>query len=293
MAGSECLKCCRNILEKKKYNHLELQPRMVKKRRRFGSRFSLWLILLITILISIVFLSRQDKFLIDQILVSGNEVLEADLIKKTVSEKLDGYYLGLIPKNNILFYPRRELEKDLRESFKRLLVAQVRLDGARNLAAVLKERKIAYLSCQTESQKGKVCYFTDEDGYAFETAPDFGSRLYFEFNGPPLSAKDFKKALLFKAAIESVLEKNALGQKPISLEILEAGDYDLRFDNWHILFNKNQDEATLSRNLDLALNSGSLKESVESKKLDLDYIDLRFNKKVYYKFKKKVVEASW
>ncbi len=89
-----------------------------------------------------------------------------------------------------------------------------------------------------------------------------------------LDKQDFKKVNLLRGGIDE------LGLNLISFKIGEEGDYTFYIKGGgKIFFNKNQDYATVLDNLDSAL-SGIL--SLNKK---INYIDLRFGNKVFYKFK--------
>src|SRR3989344_7224422 len=99
-------------------------PRLLelKKKKKKAIRFKALIFIssLAVVLVFLFLIARSPKININAIEVSGNEIIESQQIKKVAEEKIGGYYLWFLPKANFIFYPRKGIEKELMESFKRL-----------------------------------------------------------------------------------------------------------------------------------------------------------------------------
>ena len=145
----------------------------------------------------------------------------------------------------------------------------------------------------------KNCYFVDSDGVIFMVAPDFSGLVYFEFNGPSsgVAFRESSKSefplgyyLLPKGELEHVIAfkdyLNGLGIKSERAHVLENGDINLVLLNGvKIFWNRAQIAQTLLKNLDAAFGANIFsKNDLIRENSSLEYLDLRFDRKVYYRF---------
>jgi len=274
------------------------------KRRKFGKRTIVFFICLILLFIGSIFVSRIDKILINEINISGNQIIDTKEVKDFVNLKLSGNYFFFFPKRNIFLYPKKTLEYDIEQRFKRILSMSLDLKDARVLYINLTERSGSYLWCgekpEAEDQKTVgTCYFLDDEGYIFDNAPYFSGNVYFKFYGTPQSQKDtplgghfldkdkFEKINEFKQSILS------LGLNPEYFYNNSLGDYEFVLQKKsssglapQIIFKQDADYEKLSGDLASALITEPLATDIKTKYNMLQYIDLRFENKAYYKFNK-------
>ncbi len=247
--------------------------------------------------------SGNEKVTISKIEIFGNEVVNEKVVREIVQKEMIGKYGWLFHKNNIFIYPRGDIEKKLFELNKRIKEVNVYRDSLTAIAVEISERKPAYLYCtiapqgstfpvtplRSASPQGQTfsrdCFFLDKTGYIFAEAPQFSGNVFFEFYADrefankPLGnllfeEKEFDRIIVFKEKTEK------LGFKAVALVEKEEGDYDLFFeDGAKIMFNKKQNLAEVLENLDSSI------ETIQASTKPLEYIDLRFGNKVFYKFK--------
>ncbi len=247
------------------------------------------------------YVSRLERFRITEIKVVGNEALSADKITEAVNQRILANYFFLFPKNNFLIYPKREIRKDLLVDFMRIREAKVYREGRNTLVVEVKERKANYLACalRDESEvpsENTHCYFIDDKAYVFSEAPQFSGSVYFKFfrilrEGEQFlgenffSEEEFNRLIQFK---DSVAKINLL---PTSLFIGADGHNDLFVQSGKsdvpakIIFNSGADYLKLFDNLSSALVTEPFLSAFKNKAKDLLYIDLRYENKVYYKFR--------
>lgn len=103
------------------------------------------------------------------VIVEGNDELNGDEVRNTIQAKLDGKYLGFLPKDNYLFISPRRTGNLVAELFKKIKTVEVEKIFPNQVIIRLQERKSLLVWCSNES-----CYLVDEQGMAYQAA-DFGS----------------------------------------------------------------------------------------------------------------------
>jgi hypothetical protein len=134
----------------------------------------------------------------------------------------------------------------------------------------------------------------DENGYIFDQAPYFSGGIYFKFygltsginpSGSYFSEQYFNQLIYFKNILVE------FGLKPTSLYITPDQNVEVFLDNGissnnepEIIFKQSGDYENIAENLKAALTTEPLQTQFKNKYATLQYIDLRFSNKVYYKF---------
>mgnify|MGYP001604120421 FL=1 len=188
-------------------------------------------------------------------------------------------------KTNILFYPKGAIIQTLAAQYLRLGEINLSIKNNRTLVVAVIEREPLYTWCQTDD-----CYFLDADGYVFDKAPYFSGNVYFKFYGAlesgPLGAYFAKDYFKNFTAIKNTL--TALELEPIALELKAQGDAEFVLAGTatpKILFRADADPENIAGNLRAALQTEPLKTRVVKEYSKLEYLDLRFENKVYSKFR--------
>ncbi len=243
------------------------------------------------------------KLRVAEISIGGLSSLNQEDLKEEISGVLNGKFYGIFPYDNILMVPREKITFTLLEKFPLLKSVSVTREFPQSLSVIAEERKAEALCCPgyfsttttavlsessfvplggtTEDRGG--CAFVDASGFIFQPAPLFSGTIFLKFfderDNPPgigkemLTEAEFKKLIALK---EKLSGKNLAAHK-IILENEEI--YEIHLDEgWYILINsKNEAEQSFS-NLELVLDA-----TIKEKRPELDYVDLRFGKKVLFK----------
>jgi len=286
----------RNVLSSPRLSEL-------KKRRRRAILNKLFLIFLgfLAIFILLSYISKNQNLNINDIQIVGNKVLETETLKQLAANDLNGKYLWLFPKTNVLLYPRNTIKNDLQKKFKRLKEVNLSIKNRRTLEITVLERTALYMWCNAPTpdlniENTQKCYFLDTNGYVFDEAPYFSGEVYFKFYGSagldpanPLgsyfSKQNFQQLISFKNTLSDI------GLKPTIFNIADNGDLEIflskdtiSINNPKIILKINADFKNIIENLETALNTEPLKSKFKNKYSSLEYIDLRFGNKVYAKF---------
>lgn len=252
------------------------------------SVFAVFILSVVLVLLS--WGSRHEKFLIKNVKIEGNETVSAEEISKIVEKNISGKYLFLFPKNNVLIYSGGAISKEILNNLKKVNSVETKIGDRKELLVKVAERKPAYVWCPQDdvgedTAPKSQCYFLDEHGFSFSEAPRFSGPVFFEIyaggvsdtavGGYPFENSLFRKLTLFK---------NALAEISLpATRLIQMKDGDFKFelkDGGTILINEKTDINISLRNLLSAKKA--LDESGKATS-SLEYIDLRFGNKVFYK----------
>ncbi len=256
--------------------------------------------LVVCTILGAAYFSSDRHLTINTVVVVGNRAIGRDEIVDVVLRDMNGSYLRMFNKANGLIYPKSRIYKDLIATFPRIGYLTIARQGLNTLKITIAERAGTYLYCGEEipishSEVGENCYFVNVDGYIFDHAPYISGDIYFRYyallesgKSSPLGHQlmpkdDFHELTKF---IEGL---SALGFKSKELSIKANGECDLYLlgtmeSDARIMFQKDDDLATILDNLTLALGKPEFANQVQDKYTNLLYIDLRFKNKVLYKF---------
>ncbi len=260
-----------------------------KKKRKKLLKFSLFLALLVTSVWSLGYLSRQPDFLISEVVVTGKDIVDrSDMVEK-VTTLLDGYYFWLIPRANILVYPRSEIKSILTENFKRLKDVELDVE-AESLVISVEERLPRALYCPNALESdGTNCFFLDSEALIFARAPAFSGPSYFIFGTENFITEPIGESLVlpeeFRALSDFIDRLVDLDIRAKALEIADDGYTLLTDKGVRILWRKEFSLENIYTNLSAFLSE----ESIRSQKDFLDkirYLDLRVEDKVFYRFRR-------
>jgi hypothetical protein len=301
----------------------------LKKHRQKTAinKILLFLFGLVVIFIVSIYISRLNALNINNIEVTGNQIVDTNAIKNIVKQQISGKYFFFFPKTNIFFYPENNIKNALQDKFKILEDINLSVKNNHTLEISLSERKGTYIWCGStpptspdvepqnvsgDSTSGD-CYFIDESGYIFDQAPYFSGEIYFKFYGVPevqrletsggstsgdlSTAGDFDPSGLYFARqnfSQLISFKDILvsfGLKPVSMYITTDGNVEVFLSSANsstvgpdIIFKLNSDYQNVAENLEAALTTDPLQTEFKNNYSLLQYIDLRFSNKVYYKF---------
>lgn len=259
-------------------------PRERPRRRRFSfSKKSIFTVVgavvFSAVIAGAIYVLRLPQLQIKEVRFFGLEALVEKELADAVWEKLQGEYLFLLPRGSTVLASRGAIEKELQEAFPRIRNIAVQKSFPNALEISVEERELFGILCG-ESQ----CAYIDTSGFAYETAPDSTGALILKIKS------DRDEITVGSQAIEPVLmerfgllgeELKKIGLEAIGYEISQKNPRDIRAkidEGFDIIFNRDDDFQNVFRVL-----KAVLEEEIKDRKLQIEYIDLRFGNKVFYK----------
>ncbi len=276
------------------------------RKKKISQAFSYLCLFLAIIFALINYLFHLDNLYITKVYIQGNKQVENSRIFNIVKESLDGKYLGLYPKNNVFIYPKKMIIESLLHNIPTIASVDVSNNHA-SLFLNIQERVPKYLWCDdlTKSMLSRACYYLDVDGFAFDKAPSFSNHVYLEFYGGNKRGGYLGQSILSPAVIHAVVDikdyvERLIADRRYPLGDLygvnvypDGGDYDILFASgakeWKVIFNLDpnlleSNKQSIEKKFRAIMISSFFLKELGAAGNRLEYIDLRFGKKVFYKF---------
>lgn len=269
-----------------------LPPSKLRERKRKKRIFIIFILVLLgfSIIGGTVYALHLDALRIRDVAIDGAETISPAALQASAREVLAGTRWHIIPNNSVLVYSNKKLSTHILETFPKVKTARVSLDNFHGVRITISERSPVALWCgaewETAGSESRSCFFLDDGGYVYGEAAQFSGPAYVRWygnlnkNSPPaqfLSADSFST---LRALIEAL--KNDTNT-PLRVVVDPNGDVNVFFkENFELRFTLAQKpEDILAR-----LRTAEVSEVLAGKKLsDLEYLDLRFGNRLYYKFK--------
>lgn len=246
-------------------------------------------------------LSKISAVQIVNIEVSGNSAVSGEEIKSLMTEESSKKYLLLFSKNSRLLYPKKQIKTKILNDLKGIEKIEVKFKGLKTVVASIIERKPNSVWCadtenDTKSKNSKDeniagCYFLDKEGMVFSNAPDFSGETYVHYYGLLDGSNPIGKIYLPSAKFEEISDfLNSLKVLGIIISQFHAeteSDYEIYLENESkIIIDDKQPFGKTLANLESILSELGIGKGLSaSSSIKLDYVDLRFGNKVFYKTK--------
>lgn len=258
--------------------------RTPKKKRRsrpkksFLRKKTFWLFLLGFIFSSAVsyLLFFSEVFQIKKIEISGNEMIDREVIYRVIESGIERRVVFFNTKN-IFLVSLTNIEKDVLREFPSIYKINLKRGLPDKVISEITERKKITVFCLNEEN----CFDLDKEGVIFKSADEKSGLVIFSSKeNASLSEKVIEKEKLdsileiFNELKNLNLETEKFSLSENRLDVKTKPGFDLYFDL--------KDEAK-----DQIFNLGLiLKKEVPPEKISgLEYIDLRFGNRVYYKYR--------
>jgi cell division septal protein FtsQ len=259
-----------------------------KKERERKIRLALVVLAVTIVIVGPILILRIKALLISNIQISGNQVTASADIESIVANDLSGDYLWVIPKSSALLYPKSKIKNDILSAIPRISAVEVSLSNTHSLSIAVGERTPFALYCTqvADISNPSDCYFLDSSGYIFSVAPAFSGGVYMVYASDPALdtplRQQFMPSQQFKNLSDFIGNLSHIPLAP-SIFVSKTDEYDLLLPSGTVVMWKpTQDLDTIYSNLSAFLTDPSLDKSTTSNFL---YIDLRFDDKVFYKYK--------
>jgi len=262
---------------------------VTRKSHRGVSRFLFWstTVIFLGVVVYILFFSSFLSITTFKV-ADSNYVVEDDILDMIVPAT-DGKILGIVNKNNLFLTSKNKIRKDILEKFRQIRDVEVRKKFPSELDVRIEERVPTMLF------RGSAEWFIlDENAVAYDTANPEAEEIK-KYDLPSLSDMDGKEITIGDSVLNAeymryVLDLKKKMKSDTEVEIendlqtpsLISKDIRVKAkEGWGIYFNENINVDKEIETLNVVLES----KIEKSQRPDLEYIDLRIDNKVYYKFR--------
>lgn len=279
--------------------HCKIRRR--KKRSILKNRF-FWLFILIFILFGGIFYfaSFSRYFQVEGSEICGNEKVSSASLENILKKEIEKKVLFFSTRSIFLTNLSGIKEKILKD-FPQIANVDVKRNFPNKISIQIKERVPVAILCKNEPARigyaegvaggqDENCFLIDEEGAIIDFVNLAGSdglklanlaKIIGETKSSDLGDKVIEKKYL--ASILTIKKELNENQKIRIKELIpsEKRLTVLTFEGWQIFFNPSGDISDQILNLTILL-----KEKIPSeRRVDLEYIDLRFGSKVYFKYR--------
>lgn len=240
---------------------------------------------------------NYQKLHIQSLRIHGAEAVAASDIERVVREYMSEWVWGLFPRSNYALFSSDEVSKRITKAFLRVSEAHVEKTFPDLADVTIRERTPWGIVCEgttnariasstIESDQWPVCAYVDQSGFAYEYSPMlFGALTKKIFLGDAdvavgESAVPDERLRMYDD-FRDHFSRFALPVTAMVMTKENPRDVHMYVGDWYILVDRD------SRAKDVAKVLRPLLERELSGKMSrIDYIDLRFGNKVFYKLKK-------
>ena len=262
-------------------------PLRVKRRR-------LRLVVLVLVVIALALatyavhrVSYLPKFNVTRIDVVGEQNIDPSVITSYVDTQLHDGKNHFFSRSNIFVYPQTVIERGIEASFPRVKSATISRSGLSTALTVTIVERTPYSKwCDGSQTNPGNCFDLDQNGYIFaedaSTTPVAEQYIFTgAITGQPIG-QTFVPGHMpgIIALLHIVQQQSSLHPSGVAIESNE--DITVHFaEGFDMKASFGEDAAALARNLSLILSS----QPLQGKQSEIEYIDLRFGDRVYYKLK--------
>ncbi len=276
------------VLTKDKRARTKLSNSKVAQRRNKMRvlRVALIVVAIVSFFGALSWISFADFLTVQDINVEGNVSLKTKAIQAKILEHTSTPTLFLFSRQNSLLYPSAELEDILSFEFPKIKTIAVSARPTKRVAeVVITERAPDALWCAGSiSTSTQACYYADAGGYIFERSMSLPEGMIVFRGGLNESKANMLRAYIepkyFAQVSEFLAALRVLDLQPRSF-LFEGDDARLVFaSGWELRIALDKDLGATIFNLKAVVNDNDLRENLNN----IQYIDMRFDERVYYKF---------
>lgn len=229
-------------------------------------------------------LTHLNRLAINDVLIVGAERISSQELTQSVQEGFHNDGFQLFSKSNIFLYPRTDIESTLAETFPRVKTVSISRESlfAQSVIVSLEERRPYARWCFHEATECN--YVMDENGYIFADEVSAKPTTEYQFREGLIPNTDPIGQTLLRGRFDGMMDLlrtlKKEGFPSHGIEIITESDFAVFLKDGptlYIPFEMSIEDVV--RNLNTALEAESLRERLA----ELEYIDLRFGNRIYYK----------
>ncbi len=273
-----------------------------ERRKSFFVACGLWVVLVASAVFLLSQLTYIHELSIQRVSIKGMKTVPEAELFAFVKPYLEGSYFHLFSKRNVSLVRTHVLEEALIAAYPRFERVNVSRRGFNVLGVTVRERDPFAVWCSAQEH----CYYVDKAGLVYAPSPNFLSGVSFmRFGGGDvastspvgshvLTEENFSALNSFvdelsKYTLKTTRIEDADGTVTLTLWTDERAD--TAPSSFSLLVTASSSYAQALNDFSVILDSPEFKKEIPSLSL-LEYIDLRFDNKVFYKTKREVVEEE-
>ena len=236
--------------------------------------------------------SYLPQFSIHNVVVVGTKEIRAELVEAYAEAALfDGTY-ALLSSSNIFLYKHEKIVQAVQDHLPRVRSVNVSRGSllAQAVVVSIEERASFARWCGKDT-----CFLMDESGFIFalQATSSISEVVRYTFTGAlPKTGDAIGQTLVGEKFGEFVALLKQLEDAdfaPLEISVESTQDFSVSLARGFVLHASfNNDLEKVARDLELVLGSNALR----GKESQLEYVDLRFGNRVYYKFKGQAVQEQ-
>ena len=274
---------------------LKFSKPLQKKRKKLLNKALLISICIIILIINLIFILRLPFFQINAVI--SNVKYSEEIENKTLSLLKENYFY-LIPKSNILFYPKREIVDSLLNTYKSIESIQINKIDFNTINLNIVERSSVSIVCDGFHALGNNdnCYYLDKNSFIYKKIENENELInkiiyYNDFeNNQNIIGTKFLKESEFNDLNDFLEALNTLNLDPKGILIGTDGEYEIYAKNTDdsdmIIYFNNKEIMTNTISTFIAFwNNSRILKKGESKLPIFESINLRFGNNIFYVIK--------
>lgn len=276
-------------------------PKEKKKSPQKRNLRSLWIIggtvIFILLCAGTIYVTRLSALQIKHISIVGLEAISTQDVQSEVDAALaDSFFVGLIPYRFLLAAPLEAVAQGITRHFPLIADVAIEREFPDTLAITVRERKPFGIICNdaprdipaSDQQQPEVqCAYIDTTGVAYQQAPRTTGFLIIKISTDD-AAVTVGNQMIDKVMMRRMIDvggkiHSAVSSSVVSYQLLRNTPRELRVtvkEGFSLILNRDDD-----LNQTLSVLRTLLEKEIKQKRKHLDYIDLRFGNKVFYKMK--------
>lgn len=262
------------------------QHRTQQKRtkiRKFLSRFGIVFILIGG---CVLFLLMSPWFRFESLVLSGNVSIPSEEIMRVANNFLSGRVVWFFPRRGMFVFRPGAFESYILKEFPKLSAADVSRSFSRELILHVREHSSWGLYCKTNADD---CFYISQDGVLVASAPQLTGNSVFRITDQRTVSAFYilgeqvieeSDAVFLHQVIDLLADRYQVTIREVVLgRVFQDQTELLTNEGWYALVDKHTDKDRALENLTLVLD-----KHITNRVL-LEYIDIRFENKVFYKNK--------
>ncbi len=270
-------------MSKNQYRSPQLEK---KKKNLLMLKMFFWVVCTLICLYGFVFWFNHPSFSISSVTVSEATFAASSDLLKEINGVLDEKYFGLFSKRNFLFVPSTSIRTRLLANNSSISEVFVNRESLHHLNIVVKEHEVVAKWCGRDARtESKPCYVVNRKGQFFapETDAHFFEvpKLFGDVATTTIVGTHYLPIENFNNLINFVQK---VPQLHIVVKTIETEDFETfaihTVKGPYLLVEKNNEADQIYENLKIVIEQEEINKAQFQ---NLQYIDLRFGNKVFYK----------